>query len=93
MAFIGEKKLRRMPKYTVQSGDLKITVKAENKKLAAMDAIRKGKPKTLGILIGIRKKGESEQDETFMLSQKVLEDMGYNVLEPEKPSINDSKKE
>lgn len=69
-----------MSKYRVKSGDLDIEVKAENKKLAAMDAIRKGKPKSLGILIGILKNGDDELNETFMLSQKVLEDMGYIVL-------------
>jgi hypothetical protein len=70
-----------MSKYLVKSGDLNITVRSDNHKLAAMDAIRKGKPKSLGVLIGILKKGDDEAEEIFMLTQKVLEDMGHTIEE------------
>lgn len=76
-----------MSKYKVQSGDLNIEVSAENRKLAAMDAIRKGNPKSLGVLIGIRKKGEKKIKEVFMLTQKVLEDMGQPVLTEEQAEL------
>ena len=74
---------KEMKTYVVKSGTLDVEVKAENRKLAAMDAIRKNKPKSLGVLIGIRKKGEKSEKEVFMLTQKVLEDMGQPVLTAE----------
>jgi len=69
-----------MNKYIVKSGDLDMEVKAENRALAAMNAIRNGNPKSLGVLIGIRKKGEKKIKEVYMLTTKILEDMGQTVM-------------
>lgn len=72
-----------MAKYRVKSGDLDMEIKADSRERAAMKAIELGSPKTLGILIGIRKKGESSSKETFMLTQQILEKMGQPVLTEE----------
>ena len=68
-----------MKKYVVTSGSMRAKVKAENRTLAAMDAIRKSNPKALGLLIGVRKVGDDELEETYMLTTKILESMGYTV--------------
>lgn len=66
-------------KFTVQSASMCVTVEAKNHKMAAIKAIDENNPESLGTLISVLKENDSEDNETFFLSESILNDMGFEV--------------
>lgn len=65
-----------MEKYRVRSGGLDVVVKARTHQMAIMKALEKNLPPSLGIIISALKEGDSIDDEIYMLTGTVLENMG-----------------
>jgi len=70
-----------MSKYRVQSGTMDVTVEAKNHKMAVIKAIDESNPSALGVLVSCLKEGDTEDNEMFMNTTNVLEDMGFDVSE------------
>lgn len=62
--------------YKVISGNLAVTVKARNHKMAVFKAIEENNPESLGLLIGCLRVGDSEDEELYMNTEIILKEMG-----------------
>ena len=68
-----------MNKYRVQTGVMDVEIKADTHQMAAMKAIERYNPKSLGIIIMVLKDGDAIKDEMYMLTTNILKRMGYKI--------------
>lgn len=67
--------------YKVKSGELNVKIESRTPQLAAIKAIDIHQPVALEKLIGVLKEGDSEEEELYILTDKILESMGYEVTQ------------
>lgn len=65
--------------YKVRSGSLDVTVKARNHKMAVFKAIEENNPKSLGLIIGCLRYGDSKDEELYTQTESTLKEMGFDV--------------
>lgn len=70
-----------MKKYRVISGELDYTLESTNHKMACILAIYNNPPKSMGSIIHVHLDGDNEDNDIFLSTVKVLQDMGYEVLD------------
>ncbi|HJY22651.1 MAG TPA: hypothetical protein VJ279_07175 [Hanamia sp.] len=68
-----------MSKYHVKSGSLQVIIEARNHKMAVIKAIDENCPVDLGVIISSLKEGDSQEDEIYMNTELVLNDMGFEI--------------
>ena len=66
-----------MSKYHVKSGSLQVIIEARNHKMAVIKAIDENCPVDLGVIISSLKEGDSQEDEIYMNTESVLDDMWF----------------
>jgi hypothetical protein len=69
-----------MNTYRVQSGTLDVHVEAKNQKMAVIKAIDENNPTALGVLVSCLKEGDSDDEQVYMKTESVLNDMGFEVI-------------
>ena len=66
-----------MSNYHVKSGSFRVTIEARNHKMAVIKAIDENCPADLGVIISCLKEGDSQEEEIYMNTESVLDDMWF----------------